>query len=626
MSDKPILFLVLFMLFLSIFYSSAALAVSEEEMAYLNMYFKDEELEVVSSTRSLKSISRVAENMTVVTASDIELMGAHTVADVLNTVNGVQVSFGGPSPGSNAYTKLQGSAAEHVTAFMDGIPLNDLANNYALLGGLPVQNIAKIEIIKGPASAAWGSSLGGVINIITKSSSNKAGGTLSASYGERNTGDFNAESYAKIDRFGYYLYAGRLQTKGLRSGFDFEGNHFYTKLTYDLAKNTNLVFTLAQAKEEKGNGIFTSWDMTAYDRVESILSSLSLNTAFNDDLKFSLSLRVARQFLKSFTDTLSTGVNTDITKLDDRKYGASAKLVWDNGPHTVILGTDFDHARLLSNKMNGLIPESDRWAFFANDTISLGRLSVTPGIRYDNTDTNGDFISPSLGATYKVFDKSLLRAYVARGFSTPSFGSSFGDNLYIKSNPDLKVEKVWSYQVGAETAALKYFWLKVSAFRHDITDAIVTQDLTTGSALSQMVNNDKRRRQGVEAEIKSVPVYNTSLSAGATFYDITNLTTGEKVRSEGKYTYDVGLKYDDEKTFRALVKGHYAWFDMDSFYQAQYTAFIFDMNLIKTLYQEKANRLEVFFTAHNIFNATHNWFVYYPNANRWIEGGLRYKF
>jgi len=88
-----------------------------------------------------------------------------------------------------------------------------------------------------------------------------------------------------------------------------------------------------------------------------------------------------------------------------------------------------------------------------------------------------------------------------------------------------------------------------------------------------MVNNDKRRRQGVEAEIKSVPVYNTSLSAGATFYDITNLTTGEKVRSEGKYTYDVGLKYDDEKTFRALVKGHYAWFDMDSFYQAQYESY-----------------------------------------------------
>ena len=626
MTNKPVGFVVSFMLLLSLFYSSAALAISEEEMTYLRMYFKDEELEVVSSTRSLKSISRVAENMTVITAADIELMNAHSLADVLNTVTGVQVSFTGASPGNISSAQIQGSGTEHVTAFMDGIPLNDLANNFALLG-LPVQMIEKIEIIKGPASSAWGSSLGGVINIITKSGNkNKLSGAFSASYGERDTGDFNAEVYGKRDSFGYYLYAGRLQSDGFRPGFEFAGNHTYTKLSYDLTKNTNLIFTLFYNKHDNGEGDFPDYDWTGNDKVENLLSSISLNTALNDDLKFNLSLRTSRQRFVASANLLSTGAEVDMTSLDDRKYGASAKLVWDKGPQTVIFGIDYDNAKLISNKMNDLEPKSNRWAVFINDTISLGRLSVTPGIRYDNTDTNGDFISPSLGATYKVFDKTLLRLYIARGFNTPSFGSSFGDNLYIKSNPDLKVEKVWSYQAGAETAALKYLWLKVSAFRHDITDAVVAQEIDPAAFLTIIVNSDKIRRQGVEAEIRTVPVYNTSLSAGATFYDIKNLTTGEEIRSRGKYTYDIGLKYDNEKTFSALLKGHYLWWNADSAYQAEYTAFIFDMNLIKTLYQQKANKLEAFFTAHNIFNGLQDTVVFYKNARRWIEAGLRYKF
>ena len=161
------------------------------------MYFKEEELVVESPTRSRKSLTQVAENMTVVTAADIRLMNAHTVADVLNTVTGVQVQITG-GPGSVANASIQGSESSHVTVFMDGIPLNNLSDNVTDIGSLPVQNIDRIEIVKGPASSAWGSSLGGVINIITKSGSDSdKRGMISASYGKRNTGDFRVETSGK---------------------------------------------------------------------------------------------------------------------------------------------------------------------------------------------------------------------------------------------------------------------------------------------------------------------------------------------------------------------------------------------------------------------------------------------
>jgi vitamin B12 transporter len=83
-------------LLLSLLFSLSApllvFAQSEEEKKQLSMYFREEELQVVSATRSLKPISRVAENMTVITAEDIERMNAHTLDQVLNTIQ-VQYCF-----------------------------------------------------------------------------------------------------------------------------------------------------------------------------------------------------------------------------------------------------------------------------------------------------------------------------------------------------------------------------------------------------------------------------------------------------------------------------------------------------------------------------------------------------
>jgi vitamin B12 transporter len=234
-------------------FSSIAYSQPDEDKNFLLMYFKEEELVVESPTRGQKSITQVAENISVVTADDIKLMNAHTLADVLNTVTGVQVLLTG-SPGSSAIAYIQGSGQKHVAVFMDGIPLNNLSDNVTEVGAIPVQNIEKIEIIKGPASSAWGSALGGVINIITKSGSENAShGLASASYGERNTSDLRLETSGKQDSLGYYVMAGRLQTDGFRAHNEFTGNNAYAKLSYDLTKNTSAIITMGYNNVKRGD-------------------------------------------------------------------------------------------------------------------------------------------------------------------------------------------------------------------------------------------------------------------------------------------------------------------------------------------------------------------------------------
>ena len=97
--QKQIIRISAFLIFMLQLFSTVApvSAQTAEEKNFLLMYFKEEELVVESSTRSPKPVSQVAENITVVTAADIELMNAHTLADVLNTIAGVQMwRTGGP--------------------------------------------------------------------------------------------------------------------------------------------------------------------------------------------------------------------------------------------------------------------------------------------------------------------------------------------------------------------------------------------------------------------------------------------------------------------------------------------------------------------------------------------------
>ncbi len=153
-------------------------APSKQEFKSLLLFFKMNEL-VSSPTRAEIPVSHTAEDITVITAHDIELMGAHTLADVLFTVTGVQV-LAPITPGFPSSVSIQGSDFRHVRVEMDGVELNDLSDGVADVGSIPVQNIERIEIIKGPASSAWGSALGGIINIITKKPARKAAGSVYA--------------------------------------------------------------------------------------------------------------------------------------------------------------------------------------------------------------------------------------------------------------------------------------------------------------------------------------------------------------------------------------------------------------------------------------------------------------
>lgn len=617
-----ILIVVLSFFALAAVLSSEASAQTEEEKQYLLMYFKEEELVVESATRSSKPVTQTAENVTIVTADDIRFMNAHTVADVLNTITGVQVFLTG-GPGSSATASVQGSESRHVAVFIDGIPLNNLSDSTAELGSLPVQAIEKIEIIKGPASSAWGSALGGVINIITKSGSGGGmSGMLSASYGAHRTGDVRAEASGQRAQWRYYVTAGRLETDGFRPHTEFSSDSGYAKLSYGLSEDTSLEATVSYEDFSRGIGELPAFGRYVDNNSRTVRSALTLRSSLSEKLDVQLSIWHLRQHYNFLNFQIATDILLGQENYLDDGHGASFKLSWRNDPHAVVLGGDYDSKALESNTIVDTRQDIEKKAVFVNDTIAIGRMTITPGLRYDRTDTNGDFTSPSLGMTYQLAASTLLRAYAAKGFNIPPFSATYGYTPpFHVANPDLEMEKVHSYQAGIETGAGQYLWAKVSLFRHDLENGLSD----TESLPSITENSDRERREGMELEMKTVSFHHISLAAGAVFIKARDRKTGETIKSVPQRTYDVGLQYDDG-SFKALVKGHYIYWNTAPVFEGAYDDFVVNGQVAWAFSVGTGGTVEVFAGAHNLFESEQYPFGIYQNPGRWYEAGARYVF
>ena len=610
-------------MWLIILCSRSVPAQQEKEHNTLEMYYDENDL-VVTPTRYPKSISRIAENVTIITAEDIKAVNAHTLIDVLNTVTGVQVVIRG-GPVSVSSVIIQGSAERHVLVMIDGVSLNLHSEGFADIGAIPVQNIERIEIVKGPASSVWGSSLGGVINIITKSpdDTRKFGGTASASIGGRNTGDYRAEISGKANSSGYYLSGSGLVSDGLVAHNSVHSGSVYTKLQLAATEKADLAFTLSYNSGTRGMGETPASNSTFDHDFAYFFSTLSLDYLLTNDLSLDLSLRVATLDNKFLKDQLSTGIRLSETNTSDTDFGGSAKLTWTQKLHQLLVGIDFDFGRLKSFEFTNGRQHIDKWALFANDTITLGKFSITPGLRYDYTSTSGDFLSPSLGATYVATESTILRAYVARGFTSPPLTFTSGEGFSFMPKPNLKMETVWSYAAGFETAALRYLWLKTMFFQHDMNDVLSNEPLPGG--LFTYVNKGKQRRRGVETEVKTMPVYNTSLLAGYSFVDARDRVTGEEINAAPKYTFDMGVQYDDKKSFRGTLKGHYIRWHFEPPDTGRFNAMTWDLNLAKKVFIDDSKTVELFFSSHNIFNSA-QYSSHFRNPGRWFEGGVRFDF
>lgn len=575
-----------------------------DDLLSLELY-NGPQVEVVSGLRSPRPASRTAENTTVLTEREIEALNAHTLADLLYQVTGVQLE-GRRTPGSATNLLLQGSNFNHVLVLVDNVPLNNLVDNYADVSMIPVQMIERIEVVKGAASSSWGSALGGVINVITKNpqQERRFGGEASASLGSRETADLRAETGGALGSLGYYLTAGRLSSDGLRPNNDSDLKSFYGKLRYDLPRDGEVSFTSGLSRAEGGQldagGVRVDQDSRMLFSTLSLRYHLSASTAAD----FSLRSKQSFSDLQLLNQAETLLIRS--TSEDDDVKGASLQLSWLGERHRLAAGVDYDHVKTqLEVPALGRVTarRADRVGVFLIDTVTFGALAVTPSVRFDHTGTGGDHVSPSFGVTYALTENSVLRGYTARGYSLTSVTRSDS------------TEKIWTSQIGFETGEIPYFWLKGTLFRNE------TWDINVGTPTGSV--RQRQLKQGVEFEGRTLPFLDTSLAAGYTFTSVTEGENGPVIQGKPKHTLKLSAKYDDGAGLQGQLAGNYIHWNHPS---GRYGAIIWDLFLRKELVQSDIGSVQLFFSVRNLLNDEQYLDSLWRSTGRWVEAGVKCAF
>jgi len=611
----------------------------------VSLYFSDDLL-VESATRAPQPITQVAENVTIIDRDEIEAMNAHSVAEILSRVPGVFIAFNGGDFLSTANLNIQGSETRQVLVLVDATPWNYLNGGNSNTNTIPVQIIERIEVIKGPASSAWGSSLGGVINIITKRAGGSATptGMVGVAAGERQTSDSRAEVSGQAGKLGYSLYGGHQESAGLLKDRDADSDTFFAKFDYPLPAANRLGLAVGYSEPHVDWGHLPAAALLSEGINRVLYTTATLDTIWRPELASHFGLYLKRHQFRQLNDEdgqfAPAGDLFQNNLSDEELLGGSGHLVWQHGHHTVVAG--FEASRGESDLLieagayrqsQGAAPltarsgAEERQAVYVNDTISHGAWTLTPGLRYDDHSTSKAFVSPSLGLTWRPWSHTLFRATAARGFNSPNLGETTMGGLFWDSNPDLEPETITSFQVGAESTAGKYFWARLSLFQHGVRDALDEGQASTVTAGNTMtMNMGKERRRGGELEVKTAAWHDLSFLAGGSY--------AHRERFDGtpnreQYDATVGLAYDDGISWHGELVGTYYWEGLPASdaTKGEYDNFLWDLNLRKAwLLANGRLRPELFCTVHNLFNGAQFGNTDYPSPRRWCEAGLRVKF
>ncbi len=428
---------------------------------------------VVSASRAPITLSEVPGSVTVIDRAEIERRQQVHVADLLRSVAGVSVSRSGTA-GSQTQVRLRGAESNHVLVLIDGVEANDPASGDEFRWEqLTTFDVERIEIVRGPQSALWGSdALAGVVNIITRRQHAEPGAGVFFEGGSFGTVYGGANARTASDRFSASFGAAYLDSDGSnisRQGGEDDG---YRNVT--LSGAAGFEASEALALELGGRYIDAENDFDAIDyfetglpvdadrvsKNESLFLSSAASLSLFDDF-WANQLRVT--FADSDNDNDSDGVADGSTAANTLGFFYQGGIEFVAGPgaaqHAVTVALEHErvdfHQRGAATEYGDPNQDQnlDSTAYAAEYLLrALEGWLLSASLRYDeNSDFDNEY-SWRIASSYRFFSSgSRLHASIGKGHKAPTFIERFGffPDLFI-GNPDLRPEESLSWEAGID--------------------------------------------------------------------------------------------------------------------------------------------------------------------------------
>lgn len=404
--------------------------------------FADDKI-LVTATRGASDTENLPFSADSVSSERWDASGG-AIEQALSGVPGLSfVASGGP--GQTRSLLLRGSKAEHTLVLVDGIPVNDpLSPSRAFdFGQIPVGDIERVEVIRGPQSVLYGSdAIGGVVQIFTKSSTQPRAHIEGGSYGT-----FRARASTLGFRAGYE------ESKGFSAADEREGNteadghtawHIGGKKEFALGDSAllrlNAHYRDSRTDTDRSGGRGGD-SRNTFARVSQLLFRAETEVFLPSDFEWTIAPSYAGRDRDDNTNT-PTGdyYNANLIKLEN-------VLRKTFGRHALTAGLDLQEEAGRSSQTTGGYRRFRGYGFFAQDKFSLGRFHTVIGARHDGHSEHESAQTYRAGLGYWILpDQLRVRSSVGTGFKAPSLYQTYSSY----GSPNLRPERSVGTDLGFE--------------------------------------------------------------------------------------------------------------------------------------------------------------------------------
>ena len=524
---------------------------------------------VVTANRVATPENQVGSAISVITSEQLADRQDAVVSDVLRDVPGVSVTRSG-GLGSATEVRIRGAETDQTLVLIDGIEANDPSFASVFdFGHLLTSDVERIEILRGPQSAMWGSdAVGGVINIITKRGTGPIGATASYEAGRYNTHQVIANVSGAGDMYDFSLNGTRLETDGFSTapegveddGYDnttvsFRGGLVPTRdLRFDLVLRDTKTSkdTDAQVFDfPPGPNYGKLVDADLVSETDQFLGRLQgkLNT-FEGLWDHTLGA--------TLTDTdnnnRENGFRTSRNSGKKIKYFYQSDVFFDtpdfgDGEHTFSVALEHEHEEFSQRGATSDAPRNQDQEADTDSVVAelrsgfLDTLFLTAAVRYDDNERFKNSTTYRFTGSYLILQSaSRLHASYGEGVKNPSFLQLYGffPNSF-QGNPDLKPESSEGWDAGIEQTILNgRASFDVTYFDVDLTDEIV--DVFSVFPFTVENADGRSTRRGVEVSL-TARITDALDLAGSYTYTNSKDAQGEPELRRPKNTASLNLNY-----------------------------------------------------------------------------------
>jgi iron complex outermembrane receptor protein len=544
-------------LFLASFILFHCVPVAAEESEKL---FTMEEV-VVTATPDERKIKEITSTVGVIDEAEIETSNSDYVMDVIGSMPGVYIRRDAIYGRQDITIRGLGSNLRRLQVLVDGRPEKMSLFGCTVSQTLPLSNVERIEVVRGPESVLYGTdAMGGVINIITKRKRDPGyESNALLSYGGYGTMHSLLRHSGNRGAFDYYLSYDHKQSDGHRANSDYGADFFSIRTGYAInhtwrAEVSGQYFTDDGNSPGPRNNPYVNKDSQQYERYSWDADLMAqwnrshfLLTVYDNSGEHRFHMPTISDYWHSKDRTL--GINTRYTREVVRRNGMK---------DTITAGYEYQNqwaepqadwiawarATMPAKFMNFGDYGRDNHDIYAFNELIKDRWINTLGIRghWDDRSEQWEAL-PEIGLLYSFSDRTTARAKISKGFRQPRFSELY---LYPAHNEDLEPEQVWSYEAAISHSITPWLNASINPFYMDVKNLIQTVANSTPPPASINRNSGKFVIKGLETGIEASPVRSVRLSINYTYTGIEDGPPGNphvNRQGEPEHTIDADARY-----------------------------------------------------------------------------------